>query len=311
MAAILVNCCHYFASGLALLATASSQSASSGDGSISLLHGPLGGGGGPEENTVAMVTLDSSLDDESGGVTSADGSVLAYAGFIGQFYDVTGLVLTSASPELNEGDTLQLDAAQALNDVTYLTVPSTSVMWSVPSGPLTGIDANGVATADKVFPDTAATAQAYYLGLIGTLSLTVFDVNPDDYGGYAADGIDDDWQLLYFGEENPLAAPGIDLDGDEHDNRFEFIAGLIPTVRSSFFDQRSEPVPGQPGQTNIIFTPRLSDRTYTVKTITDLDANSWITLTGATASDASDTRTVTDPNSAGDRKFYKVEITCP
>jgi len=59
---------------------------------------------------------------------------------------------------------------------------------------------------------------------------------------------------------------------------------LVPTDGASFFDQRLEAVPGQPGQTRIIFSPHLVDRSYAVMTSTTLLSPSWITLTGTTAS---------------------------
>jgi hypothetical protein len=51
--------------------------------------------------------------------------------------------------------------------------------------------------------------------------------------------------VLYFGVGNLDAAPGIDVDGDEQDNLFEFIAGVIPTDPTSFFDQPLEHEPGR------------------------------------------------------------------
>ncbi len=86
---------------------------------------------------------------------------------------------------------------------------------------------------------------------------------------------------------------------------------MVPTDGASFFDQRLEAVPGQPGQTRIIFSPHLADRSYAVMTSTTLLSPSWITLTGTTASDDGDERTVTDLDASGDRKFHKVEIARP
>lgn len=45
------------------------------------------------------------------------------------------------------------------------------------------------------------------------LNLIVRNIAADDFGKYAGDGIDDDWQVLYFGENNADAAPEIDADG--------------------------------------------------------------------------------------------------
>ncbi len=47
---------------------------------------------------------------------------------------------------MNEGTTDQLAAWQTLDDASLLTVSATSVSWSVQSGPLTGVNASGLAT---------------------------------------------------------------------------------------------------------------------------------------------------------------------
>ena len=121
--------------------------------------------------------------------------------------------------------------------------------WSVASGPLTGISASGLATAGIVYQDTAATAQGSYLGDTGTLALTVRNVNTDDFGMYAADGIDDAWQVQYFGLNNPNAAPNVDFDHTGQTNLFKYIAGLNP-LDGSRFTLSIAPVAGQPAQKN-------------------------------------------------------------
>ena len=81
-------------------------------------------------------------------------------------------------------------------------------------------------------------------------------------GPYAADGIDDAWQVQYFGVNNPQAAdPNADPDGDGRKNLQEWIEGTVPTDATSRFAVRIQPVPGgQPGQMQVIFSPRLPDR---------------------------------------------------
>ena len=53
-----------------------------------------------------------------------------------------------------------------------------------------------------------ALAQGSYAGSTGSLNLTVLNVNQDNFGSYAGDGIGDDWQVQYFGlPSNPAAGP--------------------------------------------------------------------------------------------------------
>jgi len=296
--------------------------------SLALLAGAMSAHAGPRSSTSYTVPADTAdaggnratsaaytNDGSAGGIfgisTVAAPAETAKAGYIGQLYEVAALQITAAPATLDEGGTRQLGAAQLLDDSTTIELAAGSITWSVQGGPLTGIDAGGLAGAGSVYEDTAAVAQGDYAGDSGTLDLTVLDTDPDNFGSYAGDGLGDAWQVQYFGVGNPQAAPGIDADGDGQDNAFEFTAGVVPTDGASFFDQRVEAVPGQPGQTRIIFSPRLADRSYAVMTSTTLLSPSWITLVGTTESDDGDERTVTDTAASGDGKFYRVEIARP
>jgi hypothetical protein len=259
----------------------------------------------------ASYTNDGSAGGIAGLSTVASPAETAKHGYIGQLYEVTGLTLTAATLNVNEGATDQLGAWQALDDATFLAVPAASVAWSVASGPLSGISAGGLATAGIVYQDTLASAQGVYLGQTGTLALTVKNVNLDNFGSYAGDGIDDAWQNQYFGLNNPNAGPAIDFDGDGQNNLFEYTAGLVPDDPASRFTLKIAPVPGQPGQKSLLFNPIVNGRTYTVKSKADLSAGTWDPLSSSSFSDNGQERTVTDQSATGAQKFYRVEITKP
>ena len=250
----------------------------------------------------------------AGGVTglstSAAPAEIAKAGYLAQLYEVTGLALNSATPGVNETETVQLGAWQTLDDATFLALDANSVNWTVASGPLAGISESGLATAGAVFQDTNATVHAGYGGFTATLQLTVRDTLPDNFGSYAGDGLDDAWQVQYFGQNNPNAAPGADPDGDGQTNLFEFTAGLIPTDPQSRFAFTIAPVSGQPAQHAVVFTPLVAGRSYLVQYKFSLTDPTWQTLTGATQSDTGATRTVTDTTAAA-AKFYRVQVTRP
>ena len=264
---------------------------------------------GGTRTTSANYTNDGSAGAVVGLSTVASPAEVAKNGYIGQLYDVTGLTLNAASLNVNEGATDQLAAWQLLDDATLLAVPAASVAWSVVSGPLTGINSSGLATAGLVYQNTAATAQGSYLG---TLGLTVVNVNTDDFGAYAGDGIDDAWQVQYFGQPpNANAAPNADFDHTGQTNLFKYIAGLNP-LDGSRFTLTIAPVAGQPGQKALVFSPRLTDRTYTVTSRPALTTGSYVPLTNPSApSDAGPQRTITDLSAGGAAKFYRVEITKP
>jgi hypothetical protein len=62
---------------------------------------------------------------------------------------------------------------------------------------------------------------------------------------------------------------------------------------------------------NLIFSPRLGDRTYSVEFRNELTPGSWAPLGGTTQSDNGQERTVTDLNATGATKFYRIQINKP
>lgn len=261
--------------------------------------------------TSAAYTNDGSAGGTTGGIAAVTTPAETMKhGYIAQLTEATALQLAAAPTTINEGTTRQLTASATLDDVTTSALLATDVTWSVQSGPLSSISASGLATAGTVYQNTAAVAKGVYAGMIGTLNLTVVNVSTDDLPGYSGDGLDDAWQVQYFGQNNPNAAPTADPDHDGQDNRFEFLAGISPTDANSRF--LLTPAPNQPGQMNLVISPRFTDRTYTVKTSPTLGVGAvWTPLTTFTISDNGLTRTITDTSATGARKFYVIEITKP
>jgi hypothetical protein len=236
----------------------------------------------------------------------------ARSGYAGQLYEITALALNSASVNnsMNETATLQLAAWQVLDDASFLAVNASAVNWSAISGPITGISSGGLATAGAVYQNTQAIVQGIFSGLTGQLSVTIVDSIPDNFGSYANDGLPDDWQVQYFGQNNSLAAPTADADGTGQSNLFKYVAGLNPTDGSRF-SVTVAPVDGQPGQKYVIFAPIVAGRTYSVLAKTDLSSGSWSSITASGPSDNGVQRTITDLSAGGPAKFYHVEITKP
>lgn len=268
--------------------------------------GSLDGGGC--RTTSASVAMDGSIGAIGGLSTAASPPEALKSGFIGQLYDPLSLSIGASPTNLNEGTTRQLTAAQTLDDGTILAMASASVSWTVVSGPISSISADGLATAGWVYRHTPASVGGSEGGFSASLGLLVGNVTSDDFGLYAEDGIDDDWQVLYFGEDNPEAGPGRDPDRDGRDNLFESMALTIPTDAASFFQLRARSTPSHPGSVDLIFGPIRVERTYTVLHSPDLSPASWGVLTGTTQSEDGDERTVTDPDAGTVKKFYRVHI---
>ena len=262
--------------------------------------------GGGRRATSTSYTNDGSAGLIAGISTVASPAETAKHGYIAQLYEVGGFTVNASPTTVNEGATRQVIGAHLLDDGTLLAINAASVAWSAAS-PLT-IDASGLATAGIVYQNTIALVQGTYAGSTGSINLTILNVNTDDFGSYAGDGIGDDWQVQYFGlPPNAAAGPLLDPDGDGQNNRFEWIAGLIPTDANSAFKLR---IVGSSQGENLIFGPTVAGRTYTVKYGFDfLDVPNWLPLPGGIVSDLGNQRTVTDTNaSASPKKYYRVEI---
>jgi hypothetical protein len=241
-------------------------------------------------------------------VIASVANAVMYPGRLGQIYEIgeASLALTSV-PERSQALVLP---AFIMTDGTTVADPLAVIEWNPSSGPADMLDDGSVKTG-AVYQDTPVTLEGRLSGIGFVLGLLVQETIPDNFGIYGRDGIDDPWQVQYFGQDNPLAAPLLDPDGDGQNNAFEFTAGLIPTNPLSRFLLSIAPVPDQPGQKNVIFGPMVSGRTYVVKTSPDLSPSSWNTLPGGSVTDNGSQRTVTDTSASESRKFYRVEIMKP
>ena len=269
---------------------------------------------GGARTTSGNYTNDASAGGVAGLSTVASPAETSKSGYIGQLYDITGLVLNAGSGSVNETATLQLAAWHLLDDATFLAVSAGSVTWGVTSGPITGISAGGIATAGVVYQNTPATVQGSFGGFTGALNLTVLDTIRDNFGSYAGDGVGDDWQVQYFGLNNPDAAPNVDFDRTGQTNFFKYVAGLNPLDRNapdSIFSLAITKVPGQPGRKNLTFSPVVAGRTYVIKAKADLNDPAWSAITASAPSDSGTTRTITDLSAGSGMKYYRIEITKP
>lgn len=154
-------------------------------------------------------------------------------GFAGALYDVTAMQVTASPTTINENATRQLNGTPVLDDATTLAATPSSIAWNVLSGPIASISTGGLATAATVYQNTAATVQGTFGGVSGTLALTVLNVNNDDFGSYAADGLSDLWQVQNFGLNNPNAGPAANPDADPYNNLLEYAFGTNPNNAAS------------------------------------------------------------------------------
>ncbi len=304
--------------GLALAAMAIVAAAHAGartSANYSIAADTFDAGGGPAAS--ANYAERASTGTIAGISTVADPAVILRAGFLGRLYETTSLLFgppsggAQSAATVAEGGTLQLSAAHVLDDATLLPLSASSVTWSIASGPLASLSAGGLASAGIVYADTPAVIGGTFGGLAATLTINVQNVNADDFGLYAGDTLPDDWQVQFFGLENPSAAPGADTTGSGQTNFFKYTAGLDPTNPADVFTLAIEPVENEPAMRNLVFTPVFAGRTYAVEYTADLTSGVWLPLTGAPVGNYGLVRIVTDPAPAAAQVIYRVRITKP
>lgn len=278
---------------------------------FALLQGTPGGGGGPVSDglTTVVFAADVSEGDEMlGGVSDMVSGYQTKGNLIGQFYDVQGLLVTADPASVDEGMTRQLDASLGLDDESVLAVEQTEVAWSVVSGPMTGIDGNGLATAGNVYEDTLAVVRGEYDGWLDDADVMVLNVGNDDFGSYAGDVLDDGWQVGYFGTPpNADAAPGANPDQDRFNNLSEYLTGYDPTDDTDFLRLRF--VNWARGVSTIELSKVVPGARYRVYVSSDAaGSDPWSEVTNFTTGVEVLDHQVEDPGSRGMENFYRVGV---
>src|ERR1041385_8186814 len=143
---------------LPLCAGAASQSSAS----YSVPADALDSGGG--RVTSAAYSHDGSIGGIAGISTVASPAQISKQGYPAQLIDATNIVLSANPTNINENSTRQVTARLAYDDGTLSPLAAAEVAWGVVSGPLSGVNASGVATATNVYQDTPATVSGASAG---------------------------------------------------------------------------------------------------------------------------------------------------
>ncbi len=271
--------------------------------------------GGGVHVTSANYAIDNSIGG-IGGIASASADTAKY-GYIGQLTEVVSVTVTGQPEAVGVGGTSQLSGTATLDDGTVAVLSGSDVVWSTPNEPypILSINGSGVLSPANVYVLLPAmidgVVDGYYLGASNTTTVAIYA--PDGIG----DGIPDWWRQQYFGAATPtnnLDCATCDFDGTGQNNYFKFVAGLNPTNPASVFVLTIAPVPGQPSQKSVIYSPVLVGfgQTYTVQFTTNLVGGAYTNLTGFSGPQNSGTQaTVTDLNATQPQKFYRVNISLP
>lgn len=161
-----------------------------------------GGGKSASNNAVNVGSLGGIA-----GVSTSTSSGLAKHGFVGQLYERVGLNVSAEKGSMDEESTQRLSAAVRLDDGTLLALAANDVSWVVVSSPL-NVDTSGLVTALEVYRRTLVRVEGRLGDLEGFADFFIANSDPDNFGEFAGDGIDDALQIGVVAER-PFV--GIDL----------------------------------------------------------------------------------------------------
>lgn len=248
------------------------------------------------------------VDHELGafvGAMSAAG-VVNRSGFVGQLVDVASvsflLVVSAAEDTVDESDVRQLNAEAVMTDESVSDVTGVAD-WMVLTGPAS-INASGLVSGQPVYADTSAVIEARWMGQADSLTLTVVNSDGDNFGIYAEDGLEDGWQVGYFGVGNSRAAPGEDPDGDGQDNRFEFAGGFDPLDGDSRL--RIDLSGSSPDALRVRLEPVVGEPGFIVESSGNLV--DWSPVSGASIESAGNVRIITVSGVIGDPRFVRIRV---
>ena len=120
-----------------------------------------------------------------------------------------------------------------------------------------------------------------------------------------SNGLPDTWEIEYFG--NLGKSPNGDEDSDGMSNSAEYTAGTSPTNPLSSF--RAKSITKESGNNCTLRWDSVSGRTYRLLKSATL-SNDWLPASPP-ISGTGEELFLTDPNSTGEKCFYKLEVTIP
>ena len=256
----------------------------------------------------ALYSSDASLGGIGGTSSNTSPDVVLKSGYPGQLAEVTNVIVRAEPSSMNEGTAGQLASTAGLDDGTVSALTSGDVQWMSPAFPLASITPAGAIMSDVVYANTAGAVTGTYFGMAGSVALVVIDTHPDNFWSYAGDTIPDAWQVAYFGVENSDALAYADPDEDYRDNLNEYVSGTDPDDGLSYFRLWNQRVEGVSTQVDILYYPRLENRTYVVERSASVMDVAWSSSFDYEQSVNSATCTVRDLNIATTSMHHRVSI---
>ncbi len=265
-----------------------------------------GSGGRVVYNTSTSTYAIAEAVSASTTTTSTSARYAFNGGYVGQFPNVVGFVTDSGSTSVSELSAVDMRGYLLLSDATRERVDGSQIVWSIQGGPLQRNALSGQLRTDAVFADTTAQISGAFAGFAATSSILVRDTIPDNFGSYANDGLPDDWQVYYFGQNNPLALPSADASGTGQSNLFKYLAGLNPLDPNARFTVETDS--DSAGARTVTFGPVVNGRDYIVEFISDPASGVWTPLPSASLSISDGRGVVIDSAPSATQRLFRVRI---
>ena len=247
----------------------------------------------------------SSVSGQAVGVEGVEShSFHIQGGYVGQLATLVSVEVAVVTTNLVEGDRVLAGQVSRFDDGTLFVESVGAQQWMIVAGPLR-LD-QGQVVAELVSVTSTGLASWVHSGTTNVVEFRILNVPDGEFHGYAADDIDDAWQVAFFGYGNSNAAGFVDYDGDGQDNRFEYIAGLDPTRADSRFLLFPSFEVGMTNGIELVFQPVVPGREYRLMTATNL-SGPWSSVPNVVTNNSDDVRTLVDP-SPRKLKFYRVNI---
>ena len=262
-----------------------------------------GGGGIVSGGTVEATGSLRDVGDFSGDA----GSITVRSECPGQLYDPVELTVTPGGAEIVEFGTAKFAAQFRCDDDSLLPAPVD--VWTI-SSPFASVSPEGVVQVNSLPGDQLALLTATSGAFQNTVAVQLHDGDPDNYGPWAADGIPDEWQALYFTGQEANGVPAADPDGDGQDNRTEYLAGTDPLDPASFLSLRFGPDPA-PGVKLLTFMPYLPGHTYALEWSASLDSPWTVSAAAPAAGSLPGEGAFAETSGDTQRRFYRLRITVP
>ena len=246
-----------------------------------------------------------SIGGISGGISSSQAGLAAKHGFVGQLHDYSSLQVTIPLSTPPEGSTSQASAIATCDDGAITHLLGNDLRWAPLTGPIESITNLGQISWGAVYTPTPASLRGTFRGLSSYVNVEIQNVDNDNFGLYSNDEIDDGWQVLFFGPDNPDAAPEADPSGNGQNNLFKYTAGLDPTNPTSRFLIIGT-TDGASGKFRLAIQPCFEDRNYEIVASDDLKI--WASI-GVEEIESEGDRRVFLADTAVNARFYRVIIT--